>query len=45
MSPSFVLRVTSRRLRRDGHLADVGRKEIRTEFGWESLLENAHLED
>jgi len=34
-----------RRQRYAGHVARLGRQEMHTEFRWEKLLENVHLEN
>jgi len=43
--PYIIRAVKSRRIRWAGHVARMGRKEIRTVFWWRNVEEKDHLED
>jgi hypothetical protein len=44
-SPSIVRVIKSRRMRKTGHVARMGRGEVHTGFWWGSVMERDHLED
>jgi hypothetical protein len=44
-SPSVDRAIKSRRMRKVGHVACMGRGEVRTGFWWGSQSERGHLED
>jgi hypothetical protein len=44
-SPNIIRQMKSRRMRWEGHVARMERKEIFTRFWWESPKERALLED
>jgi hypothetical protein len=45
LSPNIIRVIKSRRMRWAGHVARMGRREVRTGFWWGDLTEGDHLGD
>jgi hypothetical protein len=41
-SPNIIIILKPRRMRRDGHVARMGRREMHIEYWWESQKERDH---
>jgi len=44
-SPNIIWLIKSRRRRRAGHVACLGRREVHTGFLWENMMGAEHLEN
>jgi hypothetical protein len=44
-SPNIIQVIKSRRMRWEGHVARMGKREVHTEFWWGDLREGEHLGD